>query len=217
MTSMRAELARLPGMQYEFNRHALLAFVSPVQIEIAGHNLESLSSVSQAIVQAMSASDRFTDIKTTVERGNPEIQIVFDQERAAKLGLAVRDIANTVVANVRGELATHYTWRDKKIDVLVRSIDTRQSSIEEIRSLLVNPTSEHPVTLAAVADVKVSTGPSEIRRVGQERVALISTNIAYGDLGTAAAEAENIVSSIAMPNGITAILSGQSEELRESF
>ena len=217
MNTMRAKLELLPGVQYEFKRPALLTFGSPLQIEISGHNLESLSSVSQTIVQAMSASDRFTDIKTTVERGNPEIQIVFDQERAAKLGLAVRDIANTVVANVRGELATRYTWRDKKIDVLVRSIDTRQSSIEEIRSLLVNPTSEHPVTLAAVADVKVSTGPSEIRRVGQERVALISANIAYGDLGTAAAEAENIVSSIAMPKGITAIVSGQSEEMQESF
>ena len=29
------------------------------------------------IVEAMTESDRFTDIRTTVERGNPEIQIVF--------------------------------------------------------------------------------------------------------------------------------------------
>ncbi len=217
MNAMRAELERLPGVQHEFMRPALLSFASPLQIEISGHNLDDLSSVSQSIVQAMSASDRFTDIKTTIDRGNPEIQIVFDQERAAKLGLAVRDIANRIVANVRGELATRYTWRDKKIDVLVRSVDTRQSSIEEIRSLLVNPTSEHPVTLAAVADVSVSTGPSEIRRVGQERVALISANIAYGDLGTAAAEAGNIVASVVMPNGISAIVSGQSEEMQESF
>ena len=217
MSAMRAELGRLPGVQYEFKRPALLSFESPLQIEISGHNLESLASVSQSIVQAMSTSDRFTDIKTTIERGNPEIQIVFDQERAAKLGLAVRDIANRVVANVRGELATRYTWRDKKIDVLVRSVDTRQSSIEEIRSLLVNPASERPVTLDAVADVSVASGPSEIRRVAQERVALITANVAYGDLGTAAAEADDIVASVVMPNGISAMVSGQSEEMQESF
>jgi HAE1 family hydrophobic/amphiphilic exporter-1 len=217
MNAMRAELQRLPGVQHEFMRPALLSFASPLQIEISGYNLDDLSSVSQSIVQAMSTSDRFTDIKTTIESGNPEIQIVFDQERAAKLGLAVRDIANRIVANVRGDLATRYTWRDKKIDVLVRSVDTRQSSIEEIRSLLVNPTSEHPVTLDAVADVSVASGPSEIRRVGQERVALISANIAYGDLGTAAAEAGSIVAGIVMPNGISAIVSGQSEEMQESF
>jgi HAE1 family hydrophobic/amphiphilic exporter-1 len=217
MEAMREELARLPGVQYEFSRPALLSFASPLQIEVSGFDLDALARVSAAVVAEMSASDRFADIKTTVERGNPEIQIVFDQERAAKLGLAVRDIANRVVANVRGELATRYTWRDKKIDVLVRSVDTRRSSIEEIRDLIVNPTSDRPVTLDAVAEVKVSQGPAEIRRVAQERVAIITANLAYGDLGAAAAEAGAIVNRIPMPEGITALVSGQSEEMDESF
>jgi HAE1 family hydrophobic/amphiphilic exporter-1 len=217
MNAMRAELARLPGVQYEFSRPALMTFASPLQIEIAGYNLEALSRVSGLVVQEMSASDRFTDIKTTIERGNPEIQIVFDQERAAKLGLAVRDIADRVVANVRGELATRYTWRDRKIDVLVRSVDTRNSSIEEIRRLIVNPASDRPVTLDAVADINVSQGPAEIRRVAQERVAIITANIAYGDLGAAALEAGAIIDRTPLPNGVSAIVSGQSEEMQESF
>jgi len=217
MATMRTKLATLPGVQYEFTRPSLLSFASPLQIEVSGYDLASLARVSQSIVQAMSASDRFTDIKTTIESGNPEIQIVFDQERAAKLGLAVRDIADSVVANVRGELATRYTWRDKKIDVLVSSVDTRQSSIEEIRQLIINPTSERPVTLDAVAEVSVSEGPSEIRRVAQDRVAIISANLAYGDLGTAAQEASAIVSRTPMPAGISAIVSGQSEEMQDSF
>jgi len=217
MEAMRGELSRLPGVQYEFSRPALLSFASPLQVEISGFDLDALARVSNTIVAEMSASDRFADIKTTVENGNPEIQIVFDQERAAKLGLAVRDIANRVVANVRGELATRYTWRDKKIDVLVRSVDTRQSSIEEIRRLIVNPSSDRPVTLDAVADVRVSQGPAEIRRVAQERVAIITANLAYGDLGAAAAEAGAIVDRTPMPDGVAAIVSGQSEEMEESF
>jgi HAE1 family hydrophobic/amphiphilic exporter-1 len=217
MAAMREQLSRLPGVQYEFSRPALLSFASPLQIEIAGYDLDALAVVSNAIVEQMTASDRFSDIRTTVERGNPEIQIVFDQERAAKLGLAVRDLANRVVANVRGELATRYTWRDKKIDVLVRSVDTRASSVDEIRRLIVNPTSDRPVTLDAVADVLVSQGPAEIRRIAQERVAIISANVAYGDLGAAAAEAGTILSRTPLPNGVTAIVSGQSEEMQESF
>ncbi|NIL94805.1 MAG: MMPL family transporter [Woeseiaceae bacterium] len=217
MDAMRAELSRLPGVQYEFSRPALMSFASPLQIEISGYDLDGLARVSGLVVQEMSASDRFTDIKTTVERGNPEIQIVFDQERAAKLGMAVRDIANRVVANVRGELATRYTWRDKKIDVLVRSVDTRESSIEEIRRLIVNPASDRPVTLDAVADISVSQGPAEIRRVAQERVAIITANLSYGDLGAAALEAGSILSRTPMPEGISAIVSGQSEEMQASF
>ncbi|TDJ39574.1 MAG: efflux RND transporter permease subunit [Gammaproteobacteria bacterium] len=217
MDSMREELARIPGVQYEFTRPSLMTFASPLQIEISGYDLESLELVSRSIENAMAASDRFADIRTTIENGNPEIQIVFDQERAAKLGLAVRDIADLVVANVRGELATRFTWRDKKIDVLVRSIDTRNSSIDEIRNLIVNPASDRPVTLDAVATISVSQGPAEIRRIALQRVAIISANIGYGDLGTAAAEAGRIVSQTPMPEGISAIVSGQSAEMTESF
>jgi len=217
MNAMREELARIPGVQYEFSRPSLMSFASPLQVEISGYDLDALAAVSGSIEAAMSASARFADIKTTIERGNPEIQIVFDQERAAKLGLSVREIADRVVANVRGELATRYTWRDKKIDVLVRSVDTRNSSIDEMRRLIVNPVSDRPVTLDAVADIRVSRGPAEIRRVAQERVALITANLAYGDLGAAAAEAGRIVAQTPMPNGISAMVSGQSEEMRESF
>ncbi len=217
MNVMREALAQIPGVQYEFSRPALMSFASPIQIEIAGFDLDSLDRVNKNILQSMTESGRFADIKTTIELGNPEIQIVFDQERAAALGLSVRDIADRVVANVRGEVATRFTLHDKKIDVLVRSVDTRQASIEEIRQLIINPAAERPVTLEAVAKVSVSRGPAEIRRIAQERVALISANIAFGDLGAAAAEAQLIIDRTPMPNGVTATVAGQNEEMEASF
>ncbi|HUD97196.1 MAG TPA: efflux RND transporter permease subunit [Woeseiaceae bacterium] len=217
MRAMRDELSRAPGVQYEFSRPSLMSFASPLQIEVSGYDLAGLELAGQAIVRAMAASDRFTDIKSTIEQGNPEIQIVFDQEQAARLGLAVRDIAERVVANVRGELATRYTWRDKKIDVMVRSVNNEDASIEEIRNLIVNPAAERPVTLDAVADVSVARGPAEVRRIAQERAAIITANLAHGDLGAAAAEAQEIIAATPMPNGITAMVSGQNEEMQESF
>jgi HAE1 family hydrophobic/amphiphilic exporter-1 len=194
-----------------------MTFASPLQIEVSGFDLSALDAVNRALVSKMQASDRFADIKTTIELGNPEIQIVFDQERAASLGLSVRDIADRIVANVRGELATRYTWRDRKIDVLVRSVDTSNASIEEIRGLIVNPAAERPVTLQAVANITIARGPAEIRRVAQERVAIISANLSYGDLGAAVAETNRIINSTAMPQGITAMVSGQNEEMQDSF
>lgn len=217
MSAMREKLASLPGVQYEFSRPALMSFASPLQVEISGFDLDALTVAGEALQRRLAASGRFTDIKSTIEIGNPEIQILFDQERAAALGLAVRDIADRVVANVRGELATRYTWRDKKIDVLVRSVDTRNASIEEIRNLIVNPSSGRPVTLEAVAAIRVARGPAEIRRVAQERVAILSANLAYGDLGAAVAEAAAIIDSTVLPRGITAMVSGQNDEMQDSF
>ncbi|MEM9056668.1 MAG: efflux RND transporter permease subunit, partial [Pseudomonadota bacterium] len=186
MAAMRERLRRIPGLQYEFSRPALLSFRTPLEVAVSGYDLAALEQVSQRIKEAMEASDRFADVRSTIEAGNPELQIVFDHERAAKLGLLVRDIADRVVTNVRGDIATRYTWEDRKIDVLVRSVDTTQASIDEIRRLIVNPQSDRPVSLDAIADIRVARGPAEIRRTDQERVALLSANLAFGDLGVAA-------------------------------
>ncbi|MDZ7768946.1 MAG: efflux RND transporter permease subunit [Woeseiaceae bacterium] len=217
MAALRSNVESIPGTSFEFRRPSLMTFSSPLQIEVSGFDLDSLDRVSQAIVAQLDANDRFTDIRSSIEQGNPEIQIRFDQERAARLGLSVRDIADLVVANVRGELATRYTWRDKKIDVLVRSIDTDRASIDDIRRLIVNPAAARPVTLDAVADIVVAKGPAEIRRVAQSRVAIISANIDYGDLGSAAAIARSIIDRTPMPSGISALVTGENEEMQESF
>ncbi len=217
MAGMRDSLDDLPGVQYRFSRPALFSMSTPLEVVVSGFDLDRLQSAADKVRDRMAADPRFADVKTTIESGNPEIQIVFDQERAARLGLVVRDIADRVVNSVRGEVATRYRLRDKQIDVLVRSVDTRAASIEEIRGLIVNPGSERPVPLSSVADVQLALGPAEIRRVGQERVAVISANLAGGDLGTAIEGLQAIVDEVQLPVGMTAFLSGQSGEMQDSF
>ncbi|MGH7601938.1 MAG: efflux RND transporter permease subunit, partial [bacterium] len=102
MAALREDLERLPGVQYKFNRPTLFSFKTPVEVEVAGFDLDKLKSVSNEIARRMAASPRFADVKSTMEIGHPEIQIVFDRERAAALGLAVHQIADRVVEKVRG-------------------------------------------------------------------------------------------------------------------
>jgi HAE1 family hydrophobic/amphiphilic exporter-1 len=215
--SLREKFDSLAGVQYQFSRPALFSFASPLEVTITGYELERLRTVAEQVRLGMQASPTFSDIKSTVEAGNPEIQIIFDQERAAQLGITVREFADRVVSSVRGNVATRYKLREKKIDVLVRSVDARASSVEEIRSLIVNPGSDRPLPLSAVADVVVATGPAEIRRTRQQRVAIVTANLSSGDLGSAVAELEAIVAGVDMAVGTTASVSGQSDDMRDSF
>ncbi len=217
ITALRQQFETLAGVQFQFSRPALFTFASPLEVTITGYELDRLRSVAQQVRLQMEDSPLFSDIKSTVEAGNPEIQIVFDQERAAQLGVTVRELADRVVSSVRGDVATRYKLREKKIDVLVRSVDTRASSIEEIRGLIINPGSDRPLPLSAVAEVTVATGPAEIRRARQQRVAVLSANLAEGDLGTAVAALERIIQSVELPIGTSIAVSGQSDDMRESF
>lgn len=217
MAALRKVMESIPGVQYKFYRPTLFSFRTPVEVEIAGFDLKELKEISSEIVERMSESGRFADVKSSMDIGHPEIQIHFDRERAAALGLNVYEIADRVVKKVRGEVATQYSWRDRKIDVLVRSREEDRASIEDIGQLIINPQSDRPVPLEGVADIVVGTGPSEIRRVDQERVALVTANLNYGDLGSAATELTEIIDDVRVPSDITAQVSGQNEEMKVSF
>lgn len=217
ITALRERLDQIAGLQYQFSRPALFSFSTPLEVVISGYDLDRLRVIAEQVRLQMEAGGKYTDIRSTVEIGNPEIQIVFDQDRATRLGLAVRDIADRVVTSVRGEVATRYRLRDKQIDVLVRSVDARAASIEEIRSLIVNPGSARPVPLSAVAAVTLASGPAEVRRIGQERVAVISAGYIGQDLGAAVQDLQGMLQQVALPPGTSAYLSGQSEEMQSSF
>ncbi|MEO1022421.1 MAG: efflux RND transporter permease subunit [Bacteroidota bacterium] len=217
MGSMRDALQEVPGLQYKFSRPSLFSFKTPVEVEISGYDLDKLKEVSDEITATMNRTGRFADIKNSMEIGSPEVQILFDRDRAAAFGLQVHEVADRIVSNVRGDVATRYSYRDRKIDVLVRSEEESRNSVDEIKQLVVNPDGERSIPLSAIATVRVANGPSEIRRVAQQRVAVISANLSYGDLGEAAAELQTIINEASMPTGIFARVAGQNEEMSDSF
>lgn len=217
MNNLRTDLQRIPGLEYKFSRPALFTFKTPVEVEISGYKLDDLKKVSDQILQKMRGNNRFNDVKSTMEQGSPEIQITFDRPKAAALGLQVHEVADLIVSKVRGDVATRYSWRDRKIDVLVRAKKQDRSSVSDIQNLIINPNSNSPIPLSSIADIHVTTGPSEIRRVDQERVAIVSANLKYGDLATAAEQIHGIINKTTIPTGLMAQVTGQNEEMAESF
>ena len=214
---LRATMQQYPRAQVKFGRPEIFSFSTPLEIELRGQDLGEIEAAGNKLAGLLADSDRYADVKSTVAQGFPEIQIRFDQERAAALGLTSRQIADLVVRKVRGEVATRYSFRDRKIDVLVRAQQSDRASVDDIRRLIVNPESERPVTLESVAEVIATTGPSEINRVDQERVAIISANLRYGDLGTAVAEMERMVAESPLGPGVRLHVGGQGEELAASL
>jgi HAE1 family hydrophobic/amphiphilic exporter-1 len=261
---LRASMMSHPGTEVKFSRPALFSFATPLEIDLRGYDLASLEKAGKRLTSLMNASPRFADVKSTVEGGYPEIQIHFDQERAAALGLTTKQIADQVVNKVRGSVATRYSFRDRKIDVLVRAQQDQRASVDDIRNLIVgyptqaagnsattagsnsstssasgNSTSgasgtstlstgdtnpgggsasnaAAPIRLSSVADVVSTEGPSEIHRISQERVAIVSANLHYGDLGSAVAEVRKLIRDNPLAAGVTTHIGGQSEELDAS-
>ena len=214
---MRETMAQYPDVQVKFGRPQLLSFSTPLEIELRSTDLEALERSGRQLAGLLEGNPHYADVKSTVEQGFPEIQIRFDQDRAAALGLTTRQIADLVVRQVRGEVATRYSFRDRKIDVLVRAREEDRSSVADIRNILVNPQAASPVPLSAVADVIETIGPSEINRVDQVRVAIVSANLRDIDLGTAVEEVQAMVSENPLGAEVKMHIGGQGEELSASL
>jgi HAE1 family hydrophobic/amphiphilic exporter-1 len=216
---LRASAGRYAGAQVDFSRPELFSFSAPLEIELRGQDLESIQSAGRRMAELLRANPHYADVQSTVEQGFPEIQIHFDQERAAALGLTTRQIADVVVKKVRGDVATRYSFRSRKIDVLVRARESDRQTVDDIRRLIVNPGSANPVTLESVADVTAALGPSEIHRTDQVRVAIVSANLRDIDLGTAVKEVQTMVAEAegGLGAGIGMHIGGQGEELSQSL
>ena len=217
MSDIRHYAQNIIGATTSLNRPELFTFSKPISIELAGYDLNELKLYANQLVQLMEKSASFVDIANSQRKGQPELAIHFDQQKIARLGLNTPDIARLLAVKIGGNVASKYTLLDRKIDILVRSDLEERDSITDLQELIVNPGSNYPITLASISEIVETVGPAQINRINQQRVAVISANIAIGDQNSAVMNAMQLIESLKLPFSVVATFGGQSEEMEQSF
>jgi HAE1 family hydrophobic/amphiphilic exporter-1 len=156
-------------------------------------------------------------VRSTLQTGHPEIQVIYNRDRLSEYGLNLRSVADLVRGKVQGRIATEFRREDQMIDIVVRLREEDRLGLEELRGLVINPNGAIPIPLSAIADLVVTEGPSEIRRVNQQRTALLTANLRDTDLATASAGIVDALQAMALPPGFTYNLAGQNREMKTSL
>lgn len=229
---IRRELEAFPDITYKFSRPTFFTFKRPIEVEIYSFDLENLQQASDQVVARLERIDGLSDFKTTAELGNPEIHVVFDRERLARLGLEENQVSRILRNKIRGDVATRFKEQDKQIDILVRASEDDRKTIQEIRDMVINVGSTGettggngpspriiPIKLSAVADVARARGPNEINHIKSARSAIVSANLTGRDLGSTSEEIRQSLAEISdqLPPNTTALLGGQNEELQTAY
>ena len=217
MQQVRRVLDDEPALKYSLERPQFFTFSTPLEIEVTGTDLDGIRSVAESLVSSMTRSGSFSDVESTILSGYPELQIEFDQDRIAALGLTVPQVAARVVDKVKGNVPTEFTFQDKKIDIRLRVDEGARDSKADIENLIVNPESSEQVRLKTVAKIFEAVGPADIQRLGQQRVGIVRANPIGTDLAEGAAIVEQLLDEIPHPLGIKSHVGGQSEEMAASF
>jgi len=217
MDQLRQGFAAFPGLEYKISRPTLFSFRTPIEVEVRGYNLQELERLSMDLAQEMRNIEGLRDVKASTEGGNPEVQIVFNRRRLAHAGLDVATIGNIIRNKVLGEVSTELNRQDRKVDIRVRARQEDRNNVEALRRLVIDTNGPVPITLSAVADIRLERGPSEIRRIDQERVALVTANLKGRDLGSVSQDIQKIIDTIPLPPDFRIRTGGQQREMVTSF
>jgi HAE1 family hydrophobic/amphiphilic exporter-1 len=217
MALLRNELDRQADMDYRFARPSYFSFRTPVEVEIRGYNLSLLERLGDELVERMRRVSGLTDVKSSTEGGNPELQIRFDRDRLASLGLTLNDVASVVRSKVQGTIATDIQREDRQIDIRLRAEEQFRDSAEDLSRLTVHQQGKTAIPLSAVADVQEVEGPAEIRRSEGERVAVVTANLIGRDLGSVSEEIAGVLQGMNLPPGFNWRIGGQRQEMETSF
>ncbi|MCH8538562.1 MAG: efflux RND transporter permease subunit, partial [Alkalimonas sp.] len=151
---LRQELQQLPDVRARFDRPQLLSFSTPLEIELAGYDLVELKQAADQLVERFAAEPRFTDVKTSLRPGQPELTLYFDHGRLAQLGMTAQQVARRVAVYVGGEIAGQYSILDRKVDIRVRLDEPFRQNEQQLAELIINPGSATPLPLSAVAEIR---------------------------------------------------------------
>jgi HAE1 family hydrophobic/amphiphilic exporter-1 len=214
---LRERLDGSDAPRYKFERPSYFSFRTPIEVEVYSDDLDELHEVATVLHSRVADVDGMVDVKSSSRLGNPELQVLFNGEQLMGLGLDVGQVARTIRNKVQGEVATRFTRGDREIDVVVRSVELGEAMVQDVSDMIIGQRDGVPIYLSSVADVVLSEGPSEIRRIDQKRAAVITGNLDDRDMGAVAADIRDSVRSLALPGGASVFLSGQEEEMSRSL
>jgi HAE1 family hydrophobic/amphiphilic exporter-1 len=214
---LRGYFDRIPDVQLRVVRPVLFSSKTPIVVEIEGDDLQKLKNFSKQAEAVMAGLPALADVEASLRSGAPEIQVTYHRDRLATYQLNIATVARQVRDMIKGFEATRFNMKDRRVPVVARLDEPARANVQDVGRLVVNPGGEHPIPLSAVADLKIGEGPSEIRRVDGQRVALIQANIASGSLGGAVKQIrEGLRGQIQWPPDMTFFITGQNEEWERS-
>ncbi len=215
---LRRQIARAvtPDEDITFTLPTMFSFKTAVEVQIIGDDMEQLKQIGREALARVNGIAGLKDPELSVKEGYPELIITFDRPKLAALHLTPGQVAERLRREVAGVVATKFDQEGEKIDVRVRTMQEYMSNEQDLAKVAVTD-GFPPVPLASVASIRKERGPSEIRRIDQRQVVLITANVEGRDLGAVSNDIRSALQTIRWPKDYYYELGGQNRELEVSY
>jgi HAE1 family hydrophobic/amphiphilic exporter-1 len=190
---------------------------APIRINLKGDDFDILRDVSDEIVRRVAAVPGTRLVESSFEKGQPEVQVRVDRQRAAAYGLGAYEIASTLRSAIEGTVATRYRVEGEELDVRVRLEESSTDDLMDLQSIIFHAPTGQAVMLGQVADLVMAEGPYSIAREDQSRVVTVSSYLAGRPLGSVMNDIQATLNQMPLPPGYSIDYGGESQDMLEVF
>jgi HAE1 family hydrophobic/amphiphilic exporter-1 len=226
MIEVRRRLSQFTDLRIAVRNQTSLRQGAPVDIDfvLSGPDLMELAKFSDQLRTDLLTADGIVDADTTLRLDRPELVVQIDRERAAALGVDVREIADTLRVAVGGDDRVS-RFRDSRLDgvydVELRLVGIDRASAQAIGQLYVRSRVEGDGTQTRLDNLvrfRVMNTPARIDRVDRQRMAAVRANVAAGAaLGDRLEYVRQKAEELGMPPEYTTRVLGRGRELERTF
>jgi len=185
-------------------------------VRVFGQDLSILRAKAEELREAISGIDGVADPTVDLGVEEPTVEVEVDLAAAQRHGIKPGDVRRAAATLLSGVAVGNLFEEQKVFDVVVWGVPEIRQSVTDIPELLVDTPSGGHVRLGDVADVRIVSAPTVIRRESVARVVDVAFNVSGRNAGDVMAEVDRAVRNVEFPLEYHAELLGQLMEERNA-
>ena len=191
---------------------------TPVGIKVMGASLPILETIGREVEAVVRDVRGTTSVYAERLTGARYVDVRIDRQRAARFGLNVTDIQDTIETAVGGMNITETVEGRERYPVSLRYPADLRDSLERLRQLPIPTASGVPVPLAEVSELRITDGPDMIRSENARLSGWIYVDFQNRDISSYVAEVQQAVAQkVKLPPGYSLVWSGQYEYMQRAI
>lgn len=149
----------------------------PINATFRSNSPEDLDTVIGIVIDKLSKIKGIYDLKVNDVKGNDEVFVDIDYEKASRLGLNVKLIGDTISAAVSGKVLSNVTLNNKEIDLMLRFNEDYKKNLKDLRNVTIMNSFGDLVPLYKIAKFHHREGTPHINRFDYKRAKTLTGSI----------------------------------------
>ncbi len=190
-------------------------FGQPFKLVLQNQDLDKLSQFATDFSRQLQATGQLMNVRSTFEINKPELRININRNRAAVLGVSIRDISRTLQILFGGQNLSKVNLAGKEYDVIVQLEREARLTPTDLEQLYIRNKNGDLIQLNNVVSYQTGGGPNAINHYNRFRSATIEATPVGVPLGNVMETVEAMLKKD-LPKDFRYEWAGESKSLRDA-